>query len=167
MPLSVLVVGAGPGGVAAAVQLHRLGARVSWWDRTGDIGGLLRNARAVENWPGMPVGAPGSACCDRLREHASTFGLQPEPAQATGSCESGTGVEVARVGGAVERVDAVVWAIGTQPLPWALAGQALPVFHEFCEIPENARRLLVVGGGEAACDGALHWVQRGARAVLA
>jgi len=167
VPLSVLVVGAGPGGVAAAVQLHRLGARVLWWDRTGVIGGLLRNARSVENWPGMPVGTSGAECCVRLREHAAAFGLLPETVEATGFSESGTAVEVVRPGGVTEQVDAVVWAMGTRPQPWAMARPELPVFYEFRDLPTAARRVLIVGGGEAACDGALHWMQSGGQAVLA
>jgi len=167
MPLSVLVVGAGPGGLAAAVQLRRLGARVLWWDRSGEIGGLLHNARAVENWPGMSVGASGVDCCDRLRGHAAAFGLSPEAACATAFSETAAAVEVTRDGGPSVRVDAVVWAIGTTPRPWSLARPELPVVYEFRHLPPAARRLLIVGGGEAACDGALHWTQSGKAALLA
>ncbi len=167
MPLSVLVVGAGPGGLAAAVQLRRLGARVLWWDRCGEIGGLLHNARAVENWPGIPVGASGVDCCDRLRAHATVFGLSPEIADATAFSETAAGVEVTRDGSTPVRVDAVVWAIGTAPRIWSLARLELPVVYEFRDLPPGARRLLIVGGGEAACDGALHWAQSGKSAVLA
>ena len=156
MPLNVLVVGAGPGGVAAAVQLRRLGAGVRWWDRTGTVGGLLRHAWRVENWPGVPVGTSGEACCARLHEHADAFGLIPEPVEVTGCLEDGSRVEVSVRGGAPESFDAVVWAVGTAPRPWPLAAPGLPVVDGFCDLTAGVRRLLVVGGGEAACDGALH-----------
>ncbi len=155
MSLSVLVVGAGPGGVAAVVQLRRLGADVRWWDRDGAVGGLLRNAWRVENWPGVPVGTPGSACCDRLREHAAAFGLAPEAVEATGVVEDDGGVMVGRARGGPERFDAVIWAVGTAPIAWELARPDLPVLYEYAALPARAGRVLFVGGGEAACDGAL------------
>jgi thioredoxin reductase len=167
MPVRVLVVGAGPGGVAAAVQLRRLGADVRWWDRDGAVGGLLRNAWRVENWPGVPVGTPGIACCERLREHAESFGLAPEPEEATGCVETPEFVEVARAVGASERFDAVVWAVGTVPRAWPLARPGLPVMYEYAALPPGAVRVLIVGGGEAACDGALRAADEGRRPVLA
>jgi len=167
MTRRVLVVGAGPGGVAAAVQLKRLGVLVRWWDRTGEIGGLLHNAQRVENWPGMPVGASGQVCCVRLREHAAAFDLKPEKVEASSFSETDGAVLVRGSDDTTASVDAVVWAPGTRPIPWALARPELPVVYEFRDIPAQARRVLFVGGGEAACDGSLHWAQGGREAILA
>lgn len=166
MPLKVLVVGAGPAGVAAAVQLSRLGADVRWWDRDGAVGGLLRNAWRVENWPGVPVGAAGSACCERLRSHAAFFGLAPEPVRATGCVATPEFVEVARASGPPVRFDAVVWAVGTAPRAWPPARPGLPVVYEYAALPPGAVRVLVVGGGEAACDGALRAAEEGRSPLL-
>ncbi len=166
MTLNVLVVGAGPGGVAAAVQLRRLGAEVRWWDRDGTVGGLLRHAWRVENWPGVPVGTPGVDCCALLREHALAFGLSPEPVEVTGCVEDEAQVAVTVRAGAPESFDAVVWAVGTAPRPWPLAAPGLPVVTGFGDLPAGVRRLLVVGGGEAACDGALHAVSAGLSTCL-
>lgn len=166
MSLSVLVVGAGPAGVAAAVQLRRLGAEVRWWDRDAVVGGLLRNAWRVENWPGVPVGTPGIDCCERLREHAAAFGLAPEAAGATGAVEDNGGVVVGRTRGAPERFDAVVWAVGTAPIAWELARPDLPVVYEYAGLLVRAVRVLFVGGGEAACDGALRAAGEGRSPTL-
>jgi thioredoxin reductase (NADPH) len=166
MSLRVLVVGAGPAGVAAAVQLRRLGADVRWWDRGGVVGGLLGNAWRVENWPGVPVGTPGPGCCDLLREHVLAFGLAPEPVEATGVVEDDGGVMVGRARGGPERFDAVVWAVGTAPVAWELARPDLPVLYEYAALPARAGRVLFVGGGEAACDGALRAAGEGRSPTL-
>ena len=56
----VTIIGAGPAGLAAAIQLRRFG--VTPLVLEGDeIGGLLRNANLVENYPGFPGGISGLA----------------------------------------------------------------------------------------------------------
>ncbi len=167
MPLNVLVVGAGPGGVSAAVQLHRLGACVHWWDRTGAVGGLLVNAHRVENWPGMPVGESGRDCCRRLQEHALFFGLQPITREMADFRETPKAVLVKDREGREESFDALVLAVGTVPVSWEWAQASSQVVYEYARLPAGVRRLLVVGGGEAACDGALQAAESGIEVVLA
>lgn len=167
MPVDVLVAGAGPGGVSAAVQLHRLGARVHWWDRSGQVGGLLANAHCVENWPGMPAGASGRECCRLLQAHASFFGLFPELRELAAFHEENNRVHVTDAAGREELYDALVLAVGTLPLPWEQALLSVRVVYEYARLPEGLFRLLVVGGGEAACDGALHAAENGRDVVLA
>jgi thioredoxin reductase (NADPH) len=54
----VVVIGAGPAGIAAAIQLKRHGIEPVILEK-GEIGGLLRNANLVENYPGFPNGISG------------------------------------------------------------------------------------------------------------
>ena len=56
----VLIVGAGPAGLAAAMQLRRYGLNPLVFERA-KVGGLLWNANLVENYPGFPAGLPGPA----------------------------------------------------------------------------------------------------------
>ncbi len=157
MSSEVLVVGAGPGGLAAAVQLTRLGVPVTWWDRAGTIGGLLRNAWRIENWPGMPVGISGEDACIRLAEHAAAFGLFPENVEVVGARETSQGVLVTTPRGE-SAFSRVIWAVGTAAKPWEppAGSSVIPVVHEVVHVPGTARRVLVIGAGEAACDTALH-----------
>lgn len=55
----VAIVGAGPAGVAAALQLKRFGFEPVVFERE-HIGGLLVNAHLVENYPGFPEGIRGA-----------------------------------------------------------------------------------------------------------
>ena len=54
----VAIIGAGPAGLAAAIQLQRYGIDALLLEAEA-VGGLLRNANLVENYPGFPQGIPG------------------------------------------------------------------------------------------------------------
>ena len=55
-----LIVGGGPAGIAAAIQLKRSGFKVLILEKN-KLGGLLRNANLVENYPGFPGGLSGKS----------------------------------------------------------------------------------------------------------
>ncbi|OGC94993.1 MAG: hypothetical protein A2142_00665 [candidate division Zixibacteria bacterium RBG_16_48_11] len=54
----VTIIGAGPAGIATALQLRRYGMTPILLERDA-IGGLLKNANRVENYPGFPKGISG------------------------------------------------------------------------------------------------------------
>jgi thioredoxin reductase (NADPH) len=54
----VIIIGAGPAGLAAAIQLKRYGIQPLLFERAA-LGGLLSNANLVENYPGFPRGVTG------------------------------------------------------------------------------------------------------------
>jgi len=51
--LSLAILGAGPAGVAAAIQAKRLGLDPFLIDKQGKAGGLTANAYLIENYPGL------------------------------------------------------------------------------------------------------------------
>src|SRR4030042_6884795 len=55
----VIIVGAGPAGIATAIQLKRYGVHPLLFERA-QVGGLLRNANLVENYPGFSRGISGT-----------------------------------------------------------------------------------------------------------
>ena len=63
----VLIVGAGPAGLAAALQLKRYGIDATLIER-GRVGGLLNNANLVENYPGFPGGISGANLIELFSE---------------------------------------------------------------------------------------------------
>ncbi len=56
--ISIAVIGAGPSGIAATIQLCRYGFNVTLFEKY-KVGGLIRNANLIENLPGFPTGISG------------------------------------------------------------------------------------------------------------
>ncbi len=65
---NIIVVGAGPAGIACAIQLKRFARDVAIIEKNR-IGGLLNNANIVENYPGFPFGISGMELCNKMAEH--------------------------------------------------------------------------------------------------
>ncbi|MFA6989002.1 MAG: NAD(P)/FAD-dependent oxidoreductase [Candidatus Gastranaerophilaceae bacterium] len=55
---NVIIVGAGPAGIACAVQLKRFGVECTVFEKN-EIGGLVKNANLIENYLGFPFGISG------------------------------------------------------------------------------------------------------------
>lgn len=174
----VIVVGAGPGGCAAAVQCRRLGLEVRLLDRDGRPGGLIRNAYRIENYPGLEP-MDGITFAARLGEQLARFGIEIEPKRVTrvGATETapasapGWFLETPAAGGRDVKLEAtaVILGVGTRACPLGIPGEAeqvgRTVFYEvrdlLRELPEP-RAVVVVGGGEAALDYALTLASAGA-----
>ncbi|MBM3324354.1 MAG: hypothetical protein FJY66_01665, partial [Calditrichaeota bacterium] len=59
-PKDVVIIGAGPAGIATSIQLKRYHIEPELLEQE-EVGGLLRNANWVENYPGFPEGISGAA----------------------------------------------------------------------------------------------------------
>lgn len=71
----ILIIGAGPAGLAAALQLKRRGVDFTLFERQ-QVGGLLNNANWVENYPGFPGGISGEALVERFHQQAIGLGVK-------------------------------------------------------------------------------------------
>ncbi len=72
----VAIVGAGPAGIATAIQLRRSGVDFSIFEER-QIGGLLLNAHLIENYPGFPLGISGPELVERLGRQLERWEIQP------------------------------------------------------------------------------------------
>src|SRR4030042_7192079 len=70
----IIIIGAGPAGLAAAIQLKRYGIRPLLFERAV-VGGLLRNANLVENYPGFPRGITGPGLVKLFARQAHKRGV--------------------------------------------------------------------------------------------
>ncbi len=158
------IVGAGPAGLAAAIQATRAGLDVALLD-PGPPGGAARTADNVENYPGFPGGISGQALMDRFSSQAAQLGVEVLPLEAASISEGGGGLTLDLAGdrGRV-RARSVILATGTRPRGLPLPGLANRAVSRVDALPRDLRgqRLLVVGGGEAALDQALMAHRRGA-----
>lgn len=77
-PLDLAIIGAGPAGLAAALQARRSDLRASLFD-PDPWGGWARTAEHVENYPGFPGGIDGGQLLDRFV--AQLGSMAPPPAR--------------------------------------------------------------------------------------
>lgn len=63
----VIIIGAGPAGIACAIQLKRFNIDSIIFEKES-IGGLLKNANLIENYPGFPNGITGTKFIQLLKK---------------------------------------------------------------------------------------------------
>jgi thioredoxin reductase (NADPH) len=167
----IAIVGAGPAGVAAAIQCVRLGVPPLLLDATGQAGGLVECAFRIENHPDLERPLSGLEYAARLRASLARFSLTVErcivhaiTTPADGHLLSGRDLEptLAR---------AVILAVGTIPRGAGIPGEeelaGRGVFRDLRDVlAARPGRVAVVGGGEAAFDCSLSLAAAGARVEL-
>ena len=154
-----VIIGAGPAGISASIQLARHGVSPVVFERE-EVGGLLRNAWRVENYPGFPQGISGLELVGVLREQFERTGaeLVRDGVTVLDYREGNFAVETSS--GGSRRFRAAIVASGTRPrelpdieIPPATEGrvlrEALPLFSA------RGVRVAIVGAGDAAFDYAL------------
>ena len=152
------IIGAGPAGIAAAVQLARHGVRAVVFER-GPAGGLLRTAGRVENFPGFPGGISGPALAALLGEQLFASGAELVREEVS-SLDREEEFLTVRTGGGDVRCSAVIVASGTRPrevtdpdIPSEVRDR---VFREVDELRGvRGAHVAVIGGGDAAFDYAM------------
>ncbi len=153
-----VIVGAGPAGIAAAIQLLRYDIKPLLLEQ-GEVGGLLRNANWVENYPGFPDGIAGPHL-------VQLFGRQLENAGVSVTLESVLQVEHTgeefffKTNRRTLASEVAVIATGTRPK--RISGMAIEgdvtdrIFYEVYPILSiEGKRVTIVGAGDAAFDYAL------------
>jgi thioredoxin reductase len=161
----VIVVGAGPAGLAAAIQLKRYGIAPRVFEKDA-VGGLLRNANLVENYPGFPGGIPGIELVRLFQAQAKELNLDidyEEVIELDYECGSGPagGLFRARTGRGEYSAPVAIIASGTRPRPLASPGTPPEVrdkiFYEVHSLASmNDKEIAILGAGDAAFDYALN-----------
>ncbi len=154
----VAVIGAGPAGIAAAIQLKRSGVTPLVIEGN-EVGGLLRSANLVENYPGFPEGIGGKELAERFGAHLASLGLDVRHDEVLRLDRAGPVWELATRDGE-ERARFVIAATGTKPKQLRdieMEGDAARrVYYDVVPLANmRGKRIAIIGAGDAAFDYAL------------
>jgi len=165
--VDLLVVGAGPAGLAAAVYGSSEGLDTLIVESTA-LGGQAGSSRRIENYLGFPAGLSGTELTSRAVSQARKFGARPATPYRAIALEPGDGRHVVRLEEGHEiAARAVVLATGAAyrrlPVDDLAEYEGVSVFYA-AGPPEaqlcGASRVAVVGGGNSAGQAAV-WLARG------
>ena len=156
----VVIVGAGPGGLATAIYTGRAGLKTVLIEREVP-GGLVATTDAIENYPGIPT-ISGAELAESFREHALRFGAELVMDQIQGVSVEGDGSKVARGVSGEYRGRVLVIASGSSPRKLGVPGE--DEFRgrgvSYCATCDGAffrdREVACVGGGDSAVQEALY-----------
>ena len=169
--VDLLVVGAGPAGLGAAVYGASEGLDTLIIDSSG-LGGQAGTSRRIENYLGFPAGITGNELTSRAVTQARKFDARLATPYRAVSLEPGNGTHVVRLEDGHElAARAVLIATGAQyrrlPVDNLDQYEGVSVFYA-AGPPEaqlcGAARVAVVGGGNSAGQAA-EWLTRGGALV--
>lgn len=165
----IAIIGGGPAGVAAAIQLKRFGYEVILLEKDR-IGGLLNNANIVENYIGFPFGISGLELCRKMSEHLERLNIKPIFQEAL-QIDYDEKFYYISTNSQLVRSEIVVIASGTEPL--TLESPEIPqealgnVFYEIKDLRSIAgKKIGVIGAGDAAFDYSLSLSQNNKVEIL-
>ena len=169
----VVIVGAGPAGLSAAVYGASEGLRTLVLDE-GGIGGQARSSSLIRNYLGFPKGVSGSRLAEQAYEQASVFGATfVFMHRATDLSRAGDRLDISLSNGRHVSAQAVILATGASyrrlSVPSLEALNGAGVFYGGPASEAHAlseRDAYVAGGGNSAGQAALHLARYARRVTL-
>lgn len=154
----ILILGAGPAGLTAALYAQRAGKTAAVIEQAA-AGGQIVNAPVVENYPGLPH-ISGADFADTLLGQAEALGAELLYEEALRCEKTDKGFRVHTDAGCHES-RALILALGARHRGLGLPGEAelTGLGVSYCAICDGAfyegRKVAVVGGGDTALQDAL------------
>ena len=169
----VVIVGAGPAGLSAAVYGASEGLRVLVVDE-GGIGGQARSSSLIRNYLGFAKGVSGSRLAEQAYEQAVLFGASfVFMHRATALARVGGRLSVSLADGRRVSAGAVILATGATyrrldvPALEALHGAGVFYGGPVSEAPAlSGKEAYIAGGGNSAGQAALHLARYARRVTL-
>ncbi|HSA05567.1 MAG TPA: NAD(P)-binding domain-containing protein [Candidatus Gastranaerophilales bacterium] len=158
--IDVSIIGAGVAGISCAIQLKRYGIEPVMFERRA-IGGLLRNANLVENYPGFYESLTGLELVEKLKTHLEKSLLSPIFEEVK-LVEFSDDLFKIQTENSEYRSKILVVASGTEPktplieIPEKIKNR---IFYEITELYKSeisGKKVIIVGSGDAAFDYALN-----------
>jgi thioredoxin reductase (NADPH) len=155
----VLIVGAGPAGLSAAIYAKRYNLQVAI---IGAVpGGLMTESHAICNWPGEPEIA-GWELAKKMSDHATSFGAVLVPELALQIERVGSDWQVTTAGGRQLLAPTILYALGNEHRHLGLSaedrykGKGVAYCATCDAMFYKGKITAVVGGGNSAITAALY-----------
>ena len=164
----VVIIGTGCAGLTAAIYAAR--SNLSPLVVTGLLrGGLLTTTSTVENYPGFPEGVDGYELMTRMQKQAERFGARVKTLHAVEAVDLSRRPFVLTVDGERVETQTVIIATGASHRHLGLKSEGLLEKKgvTFCATCDGAwamfrnQPLVVVGGGDSACEEAIYLTRFG------
>lgn len=151
----VVIIGAGPAGMTAAVYASRAELKTVMLER-GVPGGQMANTEEVENFPGF-VMTTGPELSSKMFEHAQTFGAEYKYGDIK-SVEVDGDIKILKTSSEEIHTKSVIIATGAEYKTIGVPGEDLLRGRgvSYCAVCDGAffkeRELVVIGGGDSAVE---------------
>ena len=155
----VIIIGAGPGGISAAIYARRAGLSSLLIEMAYVSGGQIINTAEVDNYPGIP-GVSGMELANKFKEHANTMGVSSVRAEVTDIVTEDNIKKINTKDGQYEARSIIIATGATHRLlgikgEMELAGMGV----SYCATCDGAffkdKSVAVVGGGDVAVEDAI------------
>ena len=154
VPYDVVVVGAGPAGLTAAIYGARAGLRMLVLERALP-GGYVATTDLIENYPGFGEGIAGIELAERMKQHALRYGTTIVSAEVSAITKTDNILSL-KAGQTEYTARAVIIATGTTPKKLNIPGEDElrgrgVSYCATCDGPLfRGRKIAVIGGGNSA-----------------
>ncbi len=169
----VTIIGTGCAGLTAAIYAGR--ANLEPLVLTGmQPGGLLTTTTIVENFPGFPEGIDGTQLMMDMQKQAERFGAKVQYGASVENVDLSTRPFKLTVDGEEMESQTIIVATGSSPRKLGLESESLLENKgvTYCATCDGAlpmfrdKPLIVVGGGDSACEEAMYLTRFGSVVYL-
>ena len=155
----VIIIGAGPAGIACAIQLKRYNIDSIVLEKD-KIGGLLKNANLVENYIGFPNGLSGEKLVELIKRQSQSSKLKIKY-EFVESVDSDKDTISVKTNNNLYQSKYLVIASGTKPIiptvPIIHDNLKNKVFYDIYKLGQiKNKNIAIIGAGDCAFDYALN-----------
>lgn len=169
----LIIVGGGPAGLTAAIYAAREGVETLLIERSG-LGGQASITVGIDNFPGFPEGISGLEFSNRVVQQARRFGVEILQANDIASLMRDDGYQCAMPdAGTHYHARAALITTGASYQRLKVPGEDDYIgagihFCATCDGPfyKGAEEIVVVGGGNSACEEGLHLTSFAEKVIL-
>ena len=164
------IVGGGPGGLSAAIYAMRAALKTVLIEKSAH-GGQVNLSDEVENYPGF-IHVSGAELSMKFAEHAQSYGVE-EISEEVAAIEPGLDFHTVRLAdGRMLQTHALILATGGTPRKLGIPGEEEHYGRgvSYCAVCDGfffrGKQVIVVGGGDSACEEALYLAKLAAKVYL-